>query len=122
VERVKAILRRTKRDPSPNGGIFKFGSLVIDHAKRKVTVSGIPVALTPSEYRLLTELSSVPGRVFSRQQLLRCLYPTGEEVVERVVDVHIGKLRQKIEPDESEIRLIQTVRGIGYRFAEEGDK
>ncbi len=123
VERVKAILRRVKRVPTgQNGGVFKCGALGIDHAKRKVTVGGVPVALTPSEYLLLTELTSFPGRVFSREQLLRCLYPAGEEVVERVVDVHIGKLRQKIEPGESEMRLIQTVRGIGYRFAEEGDE
>lgn len=121
MERVKAILRRVKRErANQNGGISKIGELCIDNARRKVTVSGISIALTPSEYRLLTELVSAPGRVFSREQLLRCLYPSGEEVVERVVDVHIGKLRQKIEVAEPGVRLIETVRGIGYRLIEDG--
>ena len=59
-----------------------------------------------------------PGRLFTREQLLEALYPQGEEVVDRVVDVHIGKLRQKIETDPATPRYLLTVRGFGYRFTE----
>lgn len=120
VERVKAILRRVKRDNPGSDAVIRLGDLTVDPSKRKVTVSSTLVSLTPSEYLLLMELVSSPGRVFSRGQLLRCLYPAGEEVVERVVDVHIGKLRQKLEQD-AKTRYVHTVRGIGYRFAEEDE-
>jgi DNA-binding response OmpR family regulator len=64
-------------------------------------------------------LMSAPGRSFTREELLGRLYPNGEAtVIERVVDVHIGRLRQKIEPDPSAPKYIRTVRGVGYRFAE----
>jgi DNA-binding response OmpR family regulator len=120
VERVKAILRRVKRDRvGLEEELLQSGELRVDQTKRIVTHKGAPIALTPSEYRILTELMAAPGRVFSREQLLRCLYPTGEEVVQRVVDVHVGKLRQKLDPDDAGMDLIQTVRGIGYRFVEE---
>jgi DNA-binding response OmpR family regulator len=65
---------------------------------------------------------AAPGRVFSRDELLASLYPSGEAVIDRVIDVHIGKLRQKIEDDISNPRYILTVRGLGYRFADEDDK
>jgi DNA-binding response OmpR family regulator len=92
----------------------------LDLAKRRLHVNGKPVALTPHEYALLAALMSSPGRIFNRDELLNRLYPMGEAVViERVVDVHIGKLRQKIEPNISEPRLIVTVRGVGYMFTDE---
>jgi DNA-binding response OmpR family regulator len=59
-----------------------------------------------------------PGRVFTRDELINHLYPSGEAVIDRVIDVHIGKLRQKIEEDPSNPQYIQTVRGLGYQFAE----
>ncbi len=59
-----------------------------------------------------------PGRVYSREELLNHFYQHGESVVDRVIDVHIGKLRQKIEPNPSEPRYILTVRGFGYKFAD----
>jgi len=61
-----------------------------------------------------------PGRVLSRDELLQFLYPGGEAVIDRIIDVHIGKLRQKIEPDSSTPFFILTVRGMGYRFAGRG--
>jgi len=87
-------------------------------------VSGRSVALTPHEFALLEALMSAPGRIFTRDELLGRIYPKGEAVViDRVVDVHIGKLRQKIEPDPSAPARILTVRGVGYRFADrEGSK
>jgi DNA-binding response OmpR family regulator len=70
---------------------------------------------------LLYVLMRSPGRVFYRAELLDHFYEHGEVVVDRVVDVHIGKLRQKIEKDQSKPQLIQTVRGFGYRFTDEDE-
>ena len=116
VERVKAILRRAR--PAPEGAALRHGALVLDAEKRKVSHGGEAVALTPSEYKLLLALMSRPGRAFSRDELVARLYEHGETVVDRVVDVHIGKLRHKIEPDPRRPRYIETVHGVGYRFAE----
>jgi DNA-binding response OmpR family regulator len=117
VARVKAILRRI-RPPSSSQSIRSHGGLVLDLEKRKVHLNGHPLSLTPHEYRLLQALMSAPGKVFTRSELLDHLYPTGEAVIDRVIDVHIGKLREKIEKDPARPRLILTVRGIGYQFEE----
>jgi DNA-binding response OmpR family regulator len=119
VARVKAILRRTRAYPSASQALLSSGDLMLDRDKRKVTLDGQPVALTPSEYTLLQALMAAPGRVFSRQELLEHLYPDGDAVIDRVVDVHIGKLRQKIETDATQPHYVLTVRGIGYQFAED---
>lgn len=120
VERVKAILRRAGRTPPSREAVLRHGTLVLDPEKHKVTRDGEDVALTPSEYAILHALMDRPGRVFSRGELLEKLYTRGETVVDRVVDVHVGKLRQKIEADPSKPACILTVHGIGYRFAETG--
>jgi DNA-binding response OmpR family regulator len=118
VARVKAILRRTSPDPEPPAaaGRLVSGSLVFDFATRRVTRDGRLVSLTPHERRLLAALMRSPGRIFTRSELLDHLYPSGEAVVEKVVDVHIGKLRQKLEDDATEPRYIRTDRGLGYHF------
>ena len=121
VERVKAILRRARQAAPAAGARLQQGPLVVEPEKHKVTLDGRTVPLTPSEYTLLHTLMSAPGRVFSRDNLLGYLHRHGEAVVDRVIDVHIGKLRQKIEADPSNPRFILTVRGIGYRFAEPAD-
>ncbi len=118
VARVKAIMRRMRLQPTPADTIYAHGDLILDRDKRKVTLGGQPVFLTPSEYVLLQALMAVPGRVLSRQELLDHLYPGGDAVIDRVIDVHTGKLRQKIEYDPSQPQYIVTMRGIGYRFAE----
>jgi DNA-binding response OmpR family regulator len=117
--RVKAVLRRAPRpDPGRKSSLFHAG-VVLDLDKRQLSVAGRPVPLTPHEYALLATLMSAPGRVFTRDELLDRIYPKGDAVViDRVVDVHIGKLRQKIEPDASAPVHILTVRGVGYRFAD----
>jgi len=92
---------------------------VLDPEKHKVTLNGKPVLLTSHEYKLLYALMRTPGRVFSRSELLDHLYRHGEVVIDRVIDVHIGKLRHKIEPDTAAPRYIETVRGFGYRFVDE---
>lgn len=118
VERVKAILRRVRPQPVRNDRAMVHGSLVLDHEKHKVSVGGAVINLTGSEYKLLFTLMSSPGRVFSRNELLDRMCEHGETVIDRVIDVHIGKLRQKVEEDPARPRLILTVRGFGYRFAE----
>jgi DNA-binding response OmpR family regulator len=93
--------------------------VILDLDKRRLRVSAREVALTPHEYALLEALMAAPGRTYTRDELLERLYPRGEAlVIDRVVDVHVGKLRQKIEMNPSEPRYILTVRGIGYRFAD----
>jgi DNA-binding response OmpR family regulator len=118
VERVKAILRRVRSAPPPSRILARKG-LELDPEKHRVTLEGRPVELTAAEYRLLHALMSAPGRLFSRDELLGRLYDHGETVVDRVIDVHIGKLRQKIGDDPAAPQLILTVRGFGYRFADE---
>jgi DNA-binding response OmpR family regulator len=76
------------------------------------------VTLTPSEFRLLRTLIAAPGRVFSRDTLLDRIHPDGEVVIDRVVDVHIGHLRRKIERDPGNPRYLKTVRGAGYKLVE----
>ncbi len=128
VERIKAILRRTQAQAQAgagggeeHSGILRHGALVLDREKHKLTLAGDTVKLTPSEYKLLEALMTRPGRVFSRDELLDRLYEHGETVVERVIDVHLGKLRHKIEADAGNPHFIRTVHGIGYRFAETGE-
>ena len=118
VARVKAVLRRGRLRSTIEKNILSHGNLVLDLEKRKVSLKGRPVQLTPHEYKLLRALMASPGRVFTRDELLNHLYPRGEAVIDRVIDVHIGKLRQKIEEDSSNPQYIQTVRGLGYQFAE----
>jgi DNA-binding response OmpR family regulator len=118
VERVKAILRRVRPVPEKKT-VLSHGALVLDPERYKVTLGGRPVELTAAEFKLLQALMGSPGRVFSRQELLDRLYEHGETVVDRAVDVHIGHLRQKIGDDPGSPRYILTVRGFGYRFAEE---
>ena len=119
VSRVKAILRRGRPEAPEQKKVLSFEELTLDAEKHKVTLEGRPVLLTPLEFKLLQTLMAAPGKVFAREELLDCLYPHNEAmVIDRVVDVHIGKLRQKIEKDLSNPRYVLTVRGIGYQFAE----
>jgi DNA-binding response OmpR family regulator len=119
VARVKAVLRRGRLRSRKEPSFFAYEGLVLDSEKHKVTLGGSPVILTPHEYKLLHALMAAPGKVFSRDELVAILYPREEAIViDRVIDVHIGKLRQKIEKDPADPRYILTVRGLGYRFAE----
>ena len=118
--RVKAVLRRTQ-PAAPTDAVLSAGYLSFDLARRRVIVHGVSRALTLSEYTLLEVLMSAPGRTFLREELLNHLYPRGEAVVDRVIDVHIGNLRKKIEDAPALPRLILTTRGLGYRFADPQD-
>ena len=119
VERVKAVLRRIQRPLQEKRQVLSHATLRLDLKKRRVSVKGLSVDLTPHEYRLLETPMTAPGRTYTRDELLDRLYPMGDAVViDRVVDVHIGKLRQKIEPNPSEPQYILTIRGVGYRFVD----
>jgi DNA-binding response OmpR family regulator len=120
VARVKAVLRRAPLMRPKLPYLLRHGDVLLDLEKRSLSVSGIRVALTPHEYALLEALMSSPGRTYTRDELLERLYHRDDAVVvDRVVDVHVGKLRQKIEQDPANPRLILTVRGIGYRFTDD---
>jgi DNA-binding response OmpR family regulator len=120
VARVKAILRRGRLAPTRDKRLLSYEGLVLDQERRKVTLEGEPVPLTPHEFSLLQALMTSPGKIFTRDELLSRLYPRHEAIViDRVVDVHIGKLRQKIERDPSNPRYILTIRGAGYQFVED---
>jgi DNA-binding response OmpR family regulator len=122
VARVKAILRRGRLGRADGELVLSHGDLALDQEKRKVTLGGQPVQLTPHEFKLLRTLMAAPGKVFTRDELLMRLYPREDvAVIDRVVDVHVGKLRQKIEKEQSNPRYILTVRGVGYQFAEPGE-
>jgi DNA-binding response OmpR family regulator len=118
VARVRAILRRARPEPARSPDRLVHGALVLDLTKRTATLKGRRLALTRSEFTLLRALMSCSGRVFERGELLKVLYPTGEVVVDRVIDVHVGKLRQKIGDDPAAPHLILTVRGMGYQFVD----
>ncbi len=121
VARVKAILRRTRPDRLRANPVLSHRELSLDVDKRKLTLRGHPVSLTSCEYKLLHALMTAAGRIFLREELLKRLYPKGESVVDRVVDVHIGNLRRKIEVNPATPRYILTARGLGYQFADEGE-
>jgi DNA-binding response OmpR family regulator len=123
VARVKAILRRTAHKPESAGPkILASGDLVVDEAKAKITLNGKPVSLTAIELRLLVKLMRSPGSVFSRSQLLDAIYTQDTvHVLDRTVDVHIGRLRDKIEPAPAQPTYVLTVRGLGYKFRDEDD-
>jgi len=114
--RIRAVLRRAGKKPlEPD--IVRAGDIALDRASRTATVGGERVHLTPSEFDLLTVLMSAPGRVFSRTELLDRIGDVAGESYERAVDIHIRNLRHKIEPDPRHPRTIETVYGVGYRFA-----
>ena len=113
--RIRALLRRTGAAPSAGGRPrFRAGELEIDFDGREVRVGARRLALTSYEFDLLAALARAPGRVLSREQLLDALKGQAYEAFDRSIDVHVSKLRAKIEPNPREPRYIKTVRGVGY--------
>jgi DNA-binding response OmpR family regulator len=118
--RVRALLRRVEMDqPEEAPAELAFGALVIEPAKRKVQVAGEAVDLTAKEFDLLTLFAQHPGRAFSRQELLDKVWGYQYAGYSHTVNSHINRLRSKIEPDPANPQYVQTVWGVGYRFAEE---
>ncbi len=120
IARVRAVLRRAGQ-PSNLPELLRVDDITLDRAGRSVNVDGNPVALTPSEFDLLETFMLSPGRAFSRLDLLESVSGDAYEGYERTIDVHIRNLRTKIEPVPSRPRYIQTVYGMGYRFAAEAN-
>jgi phosphate regulon transcriptional regulator PhoB len=115
--RVKAVLRRASVAP-PASDRLEAGDVVLDTARHEVFVRQQPVVLTPKEFDLLRVLMANRGRVMTRELLLNRVWGEERYLDERTVDVHIRWLRRKIEQDASQPRLIQTIRGTGYRFGD----
>lgn len=116
VARVRALLRRTK-DERTAEPIIRVADLEIDPAAHTVQRGGEEIELTPTEFNLLVALASQPGRVFSRLQLLEATQGVSYEGYERTIDAHIKNLRAKLEKDPKNPQYIETVFGVGYRFA-----
>jgi len=117
VARVRAIARRAGLVPQAAPAVLVFDRLEIDEAAREVRVDGIDVALKPREFALLLELASNPGVALSRTTLLQRVWGFDFEGDERTVDVHVRRLRLKIEETSHMPSLVQTVHGFGYKFA-----
>lgn len=113
VARIRAILRRAHPMTTTR---LDFPSLSIDVERREVRVQGEPVALAPKEFDLLVALAQHPGRVFSRDELLRNVWEYSHHLEGRTVDEHVRRLRTKIESRSQPYRYIRTVWSVGYKF------
>lgn len=118
IARVRAVLRRVNKHDATSS-ILRVADIVLDRAGRVVQVGGRQVDLTPSEFEILAALMALPGRAFSRLDLLERTSGDAYEGYERTIDVHIRNLRAKIESDPSNPQYVQTVYGMGYRFTAE---
>jgi DNA-binding response OmpR family regulator len=120
--RARALLRRPRADRIGPPGLSRTpiaaGALRIDPARRQATVDGAAIDLTPHEFDVLHLLASHPGIVFTREMLLARIWTEDTHVTERSVDTLVKRLRQKIEADTRDPRLILTVWGTGYKFAD----
>ncbi len=113
LERIKSLLRRRNQIGSNSSDLVTRSGITIDRIKHRVSMEGQTVDLTPSEFRLLDTLIRQPGRAFDRSELIDSALGVDTLVLERTIDVHIRSLRKKLGEEN---KLIQTVRGIGYRF------
>jgi DNA-binding response OmpR family regulator len=115
--RIRALLRRARTpEHAATGSVLRFGELEIIPDQGVVKVGEREVHLTKTEFRLLCELASSPGRVFSREVLLERVWGYGYFGDGRLVDVHVRRLRTKIETDAANPRHVATVRGLGYKL------
>ncbi len=116
VARAKAILRRVNKNVVPNEGIA-VGTLLIDLKCHQVTNNGQLVDVTPTEFKILELLAGNIGKVYSRLQIVEYTQGYSFDGYERTIDAHIKNLRRKIESNQKEPQYIQTVYGVGYKFA-----
>lgn len=117
--RVRALLRRADRQrvQQEGGAVFTFGTFSLDVARRELKSGDRAVPLTPREFDLLHFLVRHPDRIFSRSELLAHVWGSGFDGYDHTVNSHINRLRAKVEPDPQDPMLIQTIWGLGYRFA-----
>jgi len=114
--RVRAVLRRLPGERGPEK--IEHGELSLNCLKHEASLAGKPLNLTPIEFKLLGVLAKEPGRVFSRAQIIEKAFGYDFDSFDRTIDVHILKLRRKIEPDPRHPRYIKTVYGAGYKLLE----
>jgi DNA-binding response OmpR family regulator len=118
--RVRAILRRVERISStPSSDPIELGGLSIDPSRRKVSLDGEEVQLTPLEFEILLSMAREPGVVFTREQLMDRVWGYRDYAGGRVVDSHVARIRRKLGEDGAEPRFVRTVHGVGYAFADE---
>ncbi len=118
VARVRAVLRRAELASSPKE-IVSAAGVTLDIPRMAVSVAGRAIDLTPTEFEILATLARVPGRVFTRAQLLDAVHGVAFESYERAIDAHVKNIRRKLESDPHAPRYLLTVHGVGYRFADE---
>ncbi|WP_175400074.1 response regulator transcription factor [Tsukamurella pseudospumae] len=116
VARVRAMLRRPRTMPDGAGAARRFGALTVDPIAREVRVADEAVELTATEFDVLATLARSPNVAFSRAQLIESIWGTGWVGDERLVDVHVGRVRRKLGDDAADPRFVRTVRGVGYRM------
>jgi DNA-binding response OmpR family regulator len=115
--RIKAILRRFGRDTRGREGLLKLGSLELDPNGYTVSRSGEMLDLTPTEFKILALLMRRPGQAFTRAQISEAVSTGSHYLASRYIDVHISRLRAKVERDPSRPEIVQTVPSVGYRAA-----
>ena len=117
LQKVKALLRRVDGQTEV-GDVVEHLSVKIDRVRHRVTFDTAELSLTPTEFKLLECILRQPGRAFNRHQLMDAAIGEGQIVLERTIDVHIKTLRKKLTDAGGSSELIETVRGVGYRFQE----
>ena len=115
--RIKAILRRFGRDGRGREGVLRLGQLELDPNGYTVSRDEQPLELTPTEFKILTLLMRRPGQAFTRAQISEAVSTGSHYLASRYIDVHISRLRAKVERDPSRPEIIQTVPSVGYRAA-----
>lgn len=118
--RVRAVLRRSAGKSAPEETALRAGTLSADSRTRKASVGESELALSRTEFNLLMVFLASPGRVFERGQLLDAVWGSDVTVGDRTVDVHMKALRRKIEEAGGDPRVLETVRGVGYRLRDDG--
>jgi two-component system OmpR family response regulator len=117
--RLRAQARRGRGQAGPRASRLELGELMIDTATVSASVRGEALSLTTFEFRLLEVLMGRAGRVLTREQLLELVHGSSDEAFDRSIDVHVSRLRQKLELDPRKPRLLKTIRGLGYMLTPE---
>ena len=117
IARIRALLRRRRLDALDDQPVLLADGLEVDPNAVEASLDGAPLELTPFEFRLLLGLMRRPGRVFSRDDLIDAIHGRDDPgIIDRTIDVHLGRLRRKLRDDANSPRFIGTVRTVGYKF------
>jgi DNA-binding response OmpR family regulator len=116
--RIRAQVRRARGSSGPPAEVLTVGPLRVDTTARSVTLRGKSINVTTYEFSLLRALAERAGRVLSREQIMDLARGNAEEAFDRSIDVHVSRLRQKLESDPRHPHLLKTIRGLGYMLAD----